>query len=307
MERVLKIRKKQVPASLKPVATITKENEAKKKAKQQRQQQQRQRRVCFSTDGPSVVVPAGISVEERSHMYFTVRWLRSAFVCIHLLRCSYFAPTLTLLPPPDCQNEDVSRFKRESLQTAIEYRIHHDHNLPWDDDCDTVRGIEHELRRSNNSGRANDSDEAKSPPSAKKEHARLVLEAQQKLWEESGEGRYDPEVLGRLASETSRECRDRATATGREDAEAAGYTVVDDEARRDGIGSSEPTTTATSTETNQPRATAKQRFQRLVGGKGGGMVDGAADSHRSISLIQQLQAYGGRGGHSHARKGRRFQ
>jgi hypothetical protein len=79
--------------------------------------------------------------------------------------------------------------------------------MSWDDDKDSVRGLEEIWLK-------------EKKQDIRRRHAMKVLTAQK---QEILAGRKpDPEILGELSAKTSKECRQRAVAMGKEDSVAAG-------------------------------------------------------------------------------------
>jgi len=124
------------------------------------------------------------------------------------------------------QLDDIIRFKRENLEVAILYGVHQDNGLSWDDDIDSIRGIESELRRRDHNAEADD-DKHNGKPLSKSEHVKLVLSEQERLAVatkgDKGWSSWDfARVLCEFSSQNSHFWRCRATEIAKDDALAVG-------------------------------------------------------------------------------------
>jgi hypothetical protein len=105
------------------------------------------------------------------------------------------------------QMDDLYRFDRDRSLTALTYKRKRQSGISWDDDKDSIRGLEEIFSKEN------------------KHHIRrrLVMKVLTAQKQAVLAGRKpDAELLRELSAKASKECIQRATAFGKEDSVAAG-------------------------------------------------------------------------------------
>lgn len=114
--------------------------------------------------------------------------------------------------------KETQGFRQESLETAILFGVHQQHGIPWNEEKDSIRGIENELKKQNCFASTCEEDIC----TRITEHVHLVLHHQEEL--EKDLGWCDSEMLGEFASKSSFKARMKALEMGKDDALSIGYT-----------------------------------------------------------------------------------
>ena len=180
-------------------------------------QQPRNHRVQFTDDNVQEKPSEGpLTDEEQKLYYYDVSTYRSIIRCrvvepfirrddssIHIFFWLLtFAPTRL-----NIQEDDFYKFDRDRALTALIYRSSRRNGMSWDDDKESVRGLEEIWLK-------------EKKQDIRRRHAMTVLTAQKQ--EILAGRRPDPEILGEVSAKASKEYRQRAVALGKEDSVAAG-------------------------------------------------------------------------------------